>query len=103
MGGICDEVSVRVEHGARKIQPFFDVDRVSRILKHSSHIFGNIHEVTVEYLEHYRINIGTKLRMLFPGARGLEDHLTGVIDKQPPVRFDDNGRRLIDNYGRAKD
>ena len=52
---IGDQLAVRIEQGAGKIQPLLDVDRVRGVLQHRAHLLGNVHEAVVEYFQEHRI------------------------------------------------
>ena len=53
---IGDKLACRVKHRARKIEPFLDVDGISRLFQRHPHLFGNRHEQIVENLQHHRIS-----------------------------------------------
>ena len=53
------QITAGVEHCAGKVQPFLDVYRVSRVLENNSHLYGDVHEAMVEYLEHDGITART--------------------------------------------
>ena len=56
MGGICDELSIAVEHRTRKIKPFLDINRVSGVLKDRAHLLRNRHEHVIEKLQQHWVS-----------------------------------------------
>ena len=67
MRRVGDQVALGVEKRTRKIEPFFDVDRVRRVLQLQAHLLGDVHEQVIEHLQHHRVGTGAQGQAL--GAR----------------------------------
>ena len=65
--GVGDEAALAVEHGAGKVEPLLDVDRIGGVLQRHPHLLGDRHEEMVEDLEHDRVGLGAD--RLAPGHR----------------------------------
>src|SRR5215472_3794748 len=57
VGGLGDQLTLRIEQGARKVVALLDVGRVAGLTEHHSHLFGNRGQPVVHYRERYRIEL----------------------------------------------
>ena len=93
-----------VEHRARKIQPFLDVDAERCVLQHRAHLLGDVHEQIVEQLEQHRIGLRAagghagRARFGAPQQQVIEIGHLGA-----PARLDDRGRVGLADQRRSGD
>ncbi len=97
MGCIGDQHAIGVEDRAGKIEPFFDVHGIGRVLQGDTHLLGNRHEQIVEHFQHNRITIRTNRKTALHGHHAVEDEVSFCRQRRLPPRFDDRRRRLFAN------
>ncbi len=98
---ICDQVAAAIEQRAREVESLLDVDRVRRVLQHRAHLLGDVHEVTVEYLEKDRVGCRTEL-VAAPGVRDVRQHEPQIlVGRHRPAGIHDGRGGLVDNHRRA--
>ena len=88
---VGDQVPLPIEHGAGKIEPFLDVDRVSRVREPQAHLLGDRHVEIVEDLEHDGVGTGADRAALRPRFHALEHDVIGPHHFGLPARFDHSG------------
>ena len=100
---VGDEAPLAVEHGAGKVEPLLDVDRIGGVLQRHAHLLGDRHEEMIEDLEHDRIGLGAD--RLAPRDR-LDAGQENVVlrrDRGPPALFDDDRLMRLDDERRPID
>ena len=116
---IGDEPSLTIEHGAGKVEPLLDVDRIGGVLQRHAHLLGDRHEEMVEDLEHDRVGLGADRlasghrldarhhHMVFRRDLGApavfdDDRLMRLDDQRRPVDFGADGKRLAQKHIRLR-
>ncbi len=100
MGRICNQVSLVIDQGAGKIQPFLNIYRKCSPLQHGPHILGDTHKPAAKEFKTYSIFIGSAPKIfLFPFTG--QDDISLFINSCRPIFFSIKGAVLVRDQARA--
>ena len=99
--GIGDQVAQRIEQRAAEIQPLLDVHRIGSVLQLQAHLFSDVHEQVVEYLEQDRVGAGTRCMAHRALHAPLQQQVIHGRQHRLPAGLDHGGGVALGNDGRA--
>ena len=100
---VGNQMPLCVEQGTRKIQPLFDVHRVSRVLQLQAHLFSNVHEQVVEHLQQHRVYRGAHRMAHLARMHAQQQQMVQRGDLGLPAGLDHGGGVMFGNHRRAVD
>jgi len=93
MRRIGDQVALRVEQRARKVETLLDVHGVRRVRERHAHLLGDRHEQVVEHFQQHGVGIGADRMRALDRHDALEkEMIEGGQRRAPPVL--DHRRRI---------
>src|SRR5262245_22388396 len=79
VGGLRDQLTLRIEQRARKVVALFDVGRVAGLTEHHSHFLGNRGQPVVHYRERHPIELhrpASRCRLPWSSTRSVNSGAT---------------------------